>query len=333
MIPLPHAITSQTVADILGAPLLGAPEVQINNIGSIKNYSEHSLIFSENAKVLSHPVGCLLTQQVHPLAMACIIVKNPKRALQQIIEHYAVHKPPLPTPSIHPTAIVDASAVIGNNVHIGPYAVIEAHVHIADNCSIGPHCHIMPHCHIGKGCTIDSSSVIYPRVTMGSYVHIGAHCVLGDEGFGYDWNNTSWQLTPQIADLVIGDHVAIGPLSVIDRGALDNTTIGDGSKLDAHMMIGHGVTIGKNVVMAACGAVGGSSVIGDFTLAGGCAQIADHITIAPQTRLAGSCSVGRNITKAEDYISQIPAMPARLWRKWYKDVLRVVAAPSPHTPH
>ena len=324
MVQLPSALTSQYIADLLNAPLEGAHDVVVDNIGSLEHYNNRSVVYTTHHPIKNN-VGILLATQPHAQAAATIIVKNPGKALRILVEHIGLHIRSSCHTGIHNSAIIADSAIIGDNVTIGPYAIIDADVVIGAHSVIGSHCHIMSASTLGDNCRIGNNTVIYPHVHLGHRVTIGAQCVLGDEGFGYDWDVSHWALTPQIAQLIIDNDVDIGPMSVVDRGGLENTHIGEGTKLDAHMMIGHGVRIGKNVVMAACAAIGGSSTIGDFTISGGCAQIADHIHIAPQTRLAGGCAVGRNIKTPGDYISNIPAMPVKQWRRWYKNILHTVS--------
>ena len=328
MIKLSHAITSHDISQILHLPLDGASDAVIDNIGSQGDYNERSVVFSQNASS-EITCGCLLARDAGAKSLSSIIHPTPQAIFGKLIE--ALNLPPRDSlhRGIHPSALVSQGAVLGENVTVGPFSVIDDGVVIGENSIIGSHCHIMQHVRMGSACHIGHHTTIYPKVSIGGYVKIGAQCVLGDEGFGYDWADTHWALTPQIADLIIEDHVTLGPMSVVDRGALENTIIAHGTTLDAHMMIGHGVKLDKFVIMAARAAIGGSSHIGPFTIAGGCVSIADHINVTGKTRLAGHCNVGRDIKSPGDYASQLPAVTAQKWRKWFRHMLRITQDDAP----
>lgn len=326
MLHLDHPLTAHIVGALLDVPVLGASDTPIYNIGSLADYDQHSLIFS-NHKNIEKTAACLISTHHDPLAQACIVVANPKLTMQKLLNLIDLPSNKSAHTGIHATAVISKQARIGNHVTIGPFSVVEEGAQIGDHSVISSHVHIMQHAILGRNCHIESGAVIYPHASLGEHVHIGAKTVLGDAGFGYDWDN-GWVMFPQIGRLIIGDHVHIGPQSVIDRGALQNTVIGSGCKLDAKMMIGHGVTLGKNVIMAACGAIGGSSQLGDMTMAGGCVSIADHVTIASGTRLSGGCNVASSIRMAGEYASGMPAMTSIQWRRWLRFVLRAIRIPT-----
>lgn len=310
----------------MDAPIIGASDSMVCNIAAVADYDEHSIIFTTQ-KNIDKPVACLISREPHPLAKACIIVPDPKGAMKKLLTLLELPSYDSAFQGIHPSASISKKAQIGKEVTIGPFAIIEDHVQVGDHSVIGGHVHLMHHVTLGEYCRIESGAVIYPHTTLGQHVLIGAKTVLGDTGFGYDWDN-GWSMFPQIGKLIIEDHVHVGPLSVIDRGALHNTLIGKGSKLDAQMMIGHGVQIGQQVIMAARAAIGGSSTIGNMTMAGGCVQIADHVSIAAGTRLSGSCNVASSIRTPGEYASGMPAMTSVQWRRWLRFLLRTVTPSS-----
>ena len=324
MIKLPTPIPSIEISRILQVPLHGDPDVWIDNIGSLQEYNEHSLVFSIS-ETNAHAAGCIIAPVPDAKALSTIVTAHPKKAFRHVVQQCSLPSRDSQHTGIHATAEISPDAVLGKKVTIGAFSIIDAHVVLEEGSTIGSHCHIMHNVRIGTKSVIGHHSTLYPYVDIGNNVRIGAQCVLGDEGFGYEWNDTHWALMPQIANLIIKDNVTIGPMSVVDRGALDNTIIDSGSTLDAHMMLGHGVKIGKNVIMAACGAIGGSSQIGDFTIAGGCVHIVDHVAVAPQVRLAGGACVGTHLKHSGDYASSTPAIPAKQWRMWYRHMLRTIS--------
>lgn len=318
---LTEYLLAEQIAEILGEPLYGSPSTLIKNIATNSNFNADSIIFSD--KELSSEVAFLISKKQDKYAKSGIVVDNPKKYMRLLLSSLNLPSFNSKMKGIHESAIVSKNASIGHNVTIGAYSIIEDDVCIMDDCVIDANVHIMPAVHVGKNTYIGSGVVIYAHVYLGDRVIVGANSVLGDAGFGYDWDS-QWLVFPQIGRLQIGNDVHIGPLSVIDRGAISDTTIASGSKLDALIMIGHGVQIGSNVIMAAASAVGGSSNIGDMTISGGCVQISDHVNIAPGSKLAGGTSVASSLRTAGEYVSALPAMKSSEWRKFLRFVLRLI---------
>jgi len=181
---------------------------------------------------------------------------------------------------IHPSAIV-AAAVIGSNVDIGPRAVVGEQAKIGDGTTIGTGCVIGDGVEIGAHCRIDANVTIYAGTTLGDRVVVQAGAVLGSDGFGYvrDEQTGRYEQFPQIGRLVIEDDVEIGANTTIDRGALDETRIRSGTKIDNLVHIGHNVQIGSDVVIAAQTGLSGSAVVEDNVIIGGQVGIADHVRI------------------------------------------------------
>ena len=182
---------------------------------------------------------------------------------------------------IHPSAIVPASAEIGKNVAIGARAILGEHVKVGDETTIGSGSVIGDAVKIGSHCRLDPNVTIYPGTTLGDRVIVQAGAVLGSEGFGYvrDSQTGRYEQFPQIGRLVIEDDVEIGANSTIDRGALDETRIGRGTKIDNLVHVGHNVHIGQDVVIAAQTGLSGSAVVEDNVIIGGQVGIADHVRI------------------------------------------------------
>jgi UDP-3-O-[3-hydroxymyristoyl] glucosamine N-acyltransferase len=182
---------------------------------------------------------------------------------------------------IHKSAIVPASAEIGKNAAIGPRAILGEHVKVGDETTIGSGVVIGDGVKIGSHCRVDANITVYPGTVLGDRVIVQAGAVLGSEGFGYvrDSQTGRYEQFPQIGRLVIEDDVEIGANSTIDRGALDETRIGRGTKIDNLVHIGHNVQIGQDVVIAAQTGLSGSVTIEDNVIMGGQVGIADHVRI------------------------------------------------------
>ena len=182
---------------------------------------------------------------------------------------------------MHPAAIVARSAILGDNVDIGARAILGEHVKVGDETTINSGSVIGDNVEIGAHCRLDANVTIYPGVVLGDRVVIQAGAVLGSEGFGYvrDSKTGRYEQSPQIGRLVIEDDVEIGANSTVDRGALDETRIRRGAKIDNLVHIGHNCQIGENVVIAAQTGISGSAIIEDNVIIGGQVGIADHVRI------------------------------------------------------
>ncbi len=216
---------------------------------------------------------------------------------------------------IHPAATVDPSAQIGAGCGIGPGAVIEADVVIGAGSYIGPNCVVRRAAVIGAGSRLEANIYVAPDTLIGARARMLPGAVIGGRGFGLARTKTSWIEVPQLGRVVIGDDVEVGANTTIDRGALDDTVIEDGVKLDNQIQIAHNCRIGAGTAIAACTGVAGSTTIGRNCMIGGAAVIGGHIEIADNVLVFGYAMVTKSITAPGQYGSGIPAQPAREWRR------------------
>lgn len=216
----------------------------------------------------------LVDEAVLPVAgKVLIVVKNPKRALAKVGNAFFVDRP---QPGIHPTAIIDAKAEIGENIYVGPYTVIGK-------------------AKIGDGCVIDCNVRIYDGVVLGKGCDIKAGAVLGGAGFGFEKDEEGNRFRfPQVGRLIIGDDVEVGANTCIDRGALSDTVIGDHTKINNLCHIAHNNRIGRNVVITGCVNVSGSNVIDDNV------WIAPNASIRGFIHLGEGCTVGMGAVATKD---------------------------------
>lgn len=280
----------QTLRDLaakLGCHLLGDSSTAVTHVSSLQSATSDSLVFVEDAPRLDTALrssaaaiiaGDFAVKQLGSASKPILISNQPRltfaRAARLLRDADLVG-------TIHPAAIVAESATIGNNVAIGPRAILGEGVRIGDETTIGPGSVIGNDVVIGGLCRIDANVTIYSRTTLGDSVVVQAGAVLGSEGFGYvrDAQTGRYEQSPQIGRLVIEDDVEIGANSTIDRGALDETRIRRGTKIDNLVHIGHNVQVGENVVIAAQTGVSGSVIIEDNVIIGGQVGIADHVRI------------------------------------------------------
>lgn len=222
---------------------------------------------------------------------------------------------PQPAQKIAPSAVIDATAKLGNNVSIGANAVIESGVELGDNVIIGAGCFVGKNSKIGAGSRLWANVTIYHEIQIGQNCLIQSGTVVGADGFGYANDRGNWVKIPQIGRVIIGDRVEIGACTTIDRGALDDTVIGNGVIIDNQCQIAHNVVIGDNTAVAGGVIMAGSLKIGRYCMIGGASVINGHMEICDKVTVTGMGMVMRPITEPCVYSSGIPLQPNKVWRK------------------
>jgi UDP-3-O-[3-hydroxymyristoyl] glucosamine N-acyltransferase len=274
------------VAAFLGATLVGNGQAEISGIASLSSAQPGDLVFVESARHLPQAIESLASAIIAGEFAAngahrkpILIVKQPRLAFAragawlQTSENSAGSR--------HASAVIDAGAKLAKDVTVEERAVIRERVTIGEGTRIGAGSVVGPDVTIGRDCRIYPNVTIYPQVRLGDRVAVHAGAVLGSDGFGYvpDAKTGRYEKFPQIGRLEIEDDVEIGANSTVDRGALDVTRIGRGTKIDNLVHVGHNVDIGEDVVIAAQTGVSGSSVIENGVIVGGQVGIADHVRI------------------------------------------------------
>ena len=219
------------------------------------------------------------------------------------------------TPGLHPAAAVAPGAVIGAGCWIAPHAVIEEGASIGEGSFIGPGCLIRRGAVIGPDSRLEANVYVGERCRLGARAHVQPGVVIGGRGFGLARAREGWIEVPQLGIVVIGSDVEIGANTTIDRGALDDTVIEDGVKLDNQIQIAHNCRIGEHTAIAACTGIAGSAVIGKRCMIGGGTCVTGHIHIADDVVILGMAMVTKSLTAPGVYGSGLPAQPVREWRK------------------
>ena len=324
---------NQTTGDIaarLGGALIGDPAASIHGAGTLQDGQPGEIGFLSEPHYRKYLADTALTAVL--LAEPCpesratqIIVADVKRAWRELAASFA---PPLPPPAISPQAHIDPSATIGANVAIGAGAVIGAGANIGDGCRIEPLAYIAPGVRIGADSHIGAGARLLEGTTTGARVQILANAVIGERGFGNNFENGQWLPVAQLGGVHIGDDVEIGACTTIDRGAVRDTIIGNGVKLDNHIQIGHNVVIGDHTVIAGSAVIAGSVTFGKYCVVGGACVFTGHITICDGAQFTGHSSISKSVTEPGAYSSGIPAMPARQWKKFFA-TLKLLAKEKP----
>ncbi len=309
----------------LGGQLVGDPDIKVSSIAPIDVANASQITFLSNSKFRATAAQSLAAALILSPADdeivgvkyqgARIITGNPyayfARAAQFFVD---LNKSP-PKIGIHPTASVDPTAQIASTASIGPHVTIDADAVIAD------HVVIDAGCVIGRGAKIGANTHFFPRVVFLDACEIGENgiiypgAVIGSDGFGLANDGGVWVKIPQVGRVVMGNDVQVGANTTVDRGALVDTVIEEGVKLDNQIQIGHNCHIGAHTAMAGCVGVGGSSIIGKHCTLGGAVGVAGHLTIADNVHITAASNVSRSIIEAGHYAGSYPIAKHEEWQK------------------
>jgi UDP-3-O-[3-hydroxymyristoyl] glucosamine N-acyltransferase len=317
--------TLQELAEKLGCRLVGSGSTVVTAVTSLQSAGRESLVFVEDARHLDSALASSAAAVI--AGEFAVAVKSSKPLLIHRQPRLAfAHAAKLLDDTehgggTHPSAVVAASAQMGSNVTIGPRATLGENVRVADGSAIGAGCAIGAGVRIGTHCRLDPNVTIYPGTTVGDRVTIQAGAVLGSEGFGYvrDSETGRYEQFPQVGRLVIEDDVEIGANSTIDRGALDETRIHRGTKIDNLVHVGHNVQIGEDVVIAAQTGLSGSAVVEDNVIIGGQVGIADHVRIEAGAILGAQSGIpSKKVIRGKGVVFW--GTPARPIREYLKEL-------------
>lgn len=286
------------IADAIGAEVRGGEDGMIACVASAARADVNALVFAENEASLEQALGSsagaiLLTEELARqagTAKPLLVMQQPRLGFARAAKLLRSQES---AAEVHSTAVIAADAVLGERVSVGAYTVIEQGARIGPGTKIGAGAAIGAGAVIGVDCRIDARVVVYPGVTLGDRVVVLAGAVLGADGFGYvrDAATGEYLQFPQQGTLTLEDDVEIGANTTIDRGALEETRIAKGVKVDNLVHLGHNVRVGRNVVIAAQTGVSGSSVIGDDAIVGGQVGIGDHVDIGEKVILGSGSGV------------------------------------------
>ncbi|AIR65292.1 UDP-3-O-(3-hydroxymyristoyl)glucosamine N-acyltransferase [Cedecea neteri] len=307
------------LAQQLDAELHGDGDIVITGVASMQTAQSGHITFMVNPRYREQLAVCqasavVMTEADLPYAKnAALVVKNPYLTYARMAQ--ILDTTPQPASDIAPSAVIDATARLGQNVSIGANAVIESGVELGDNVVIGAGCFVGKNTKIGAGSRLWANVSIYHSIEIGAQCLIQSSTVIGSDGFGYANDRGNWVKIPQLGRVIIGDRVEIGACTTIDRGALDDTIIGNGVIIDNQCQIAHNVVIGDNTAVAGGVIMAGSLKIGRYCMIGGASVINGHMEICDKVTVTGMGMVMRPITEPGVYSSGIPLQPNKAWRK------------------
>jgi UDP-3-O-[3-hydroxymyristoyl] glucosamine N-acyltransferase len=302
-----------------GCELRGDPAATVDSVAALSQAGPRALSFLANPKYAAQladtRAGAVIldakSAAVSPVPS--LVAANPHATFARIA---GVLHPDAPlNPGIHPGATISPQA------HVDPSAEIAAQAWVGEGVRIGARCYIGPGCVVERGALIGDDSRLVARVFIGHHVVFGKRCivqpgaVVGGDGFGYASEKGTWIKVPQIGGVTIGDDVEIGANTTIDRGAIEDTVIEEGVKLDNLIMIAHNCRIGAHSAIAAQSAVAGSSVLGKRCIMGGRAGLTGHITLCDDVVVLGTSFISHSISKPGVYSSALPSEEAGTWRR------------------
>lgn len=304
------------LAAFLEAPFEGDGELLLRHVASLENAGPEDLSFVSGGRsrklAAESSAGCLLVSADFENNGARTVVRtaNPRAAAARAITK--LHPKIDPVAGTHPSAVIGPGAIIEPGVHIGPLVSIGAGARVGAGSSIGAGCAIGDYVVIGEKCTLHPNVTLYRDVMLGREVVLHSGCVIGADGFGYVLTDGIYENFPQIGRVEIGDRVEIGANSCVDRAALGVTSIGDGTKIDNLVHVGHNCSIGRNVVVAAQTGFSGGVVVEDYAVIGGQVGVGDKARIESRAIVgSGSGILTSKIVRAGQPVWGTPARPLK----------------------
>jgi UDP-3-O-[3-hydroxymyristoyl] glucosamine N-acyltransferase len=307
------------LASQLDAGLRGDAQLCITGLAALQDAQPGQLSFLANAQYRKYlhetrASAVLLTAaDAADFAGNALVVDNPYLAYARL--SHLFERKPVALPGIHPSAVIAPDAWIDPGASIGPGVVVESGAHIAAGVTLGALCYVGARSSIGAGGWLAPRVTLYHDVHIGQRVVIQSGAVIGGEGFGFANNQGVWEKIAQIGGVRIGDDVEIGSNTTIDRGALSDTLIGNGVKLDNQIMIAHNVQIGDHTAMAGCVGISGSTKIGRHCMIAGGVGMVGHIEVCDHVFVTGMTMVTRSISEPGAYSSGTAMQPAAEWKK------------------
>lgn len=302
-----------------GGELIGNSEVVVNQVAPLASALSGHISFLTNPKYRRQLQGCKAGAVILGIAerdateLPRILSDNPYAYFAKVSA--LLNPRHVDASGVHSTALVDQTATVPASATIGAFAFV------GENVKIGEHAIIGSGCHLGEGVEIGDDSLLYPRVVVYHGCAIGKRAILhsgaviGADGFGIAMEKGRWIKVPQIGRVVIGDDVEIGANTTVDRGALEDTIIEDGVKLDNQIQVAHNVRIGAHTAIAGCVGIAGSAKIGKHCTVGGGAVILGHLEIADLVNISAGTLVTKSIAKAGTYTSVMPFSAHQEWLK------------------
>ena len=324
-------LSARALAAELGAQCLGDDSVQITGVASLDRAAPGDLTFFSDAKhraaATNSVASVLIVREIDTDIASCtrIIHPAPHSAFASALE--MLFPVPIHVAERSPLAHVAASAQVDG-------VRIDAFANVGERTLIGTGSLVSSHAFIGDDVIIGENCLLYPGVRVLSGVRIGDRCILhpgavvGSDGFGFQPTREGWRKVPQVGTVIVGNDVEIGSNTAIDRGAIEDTVIGNGVKIDNLVQIAHNVCIGDNTAIAGCVGIAGSSIIGARCMLGGASMVVGHLSICDDVVVSGGTLIATSITQPGQYTGVFPTTEHREWMKIAAKLRRSIKPPS-----
>jgi len=307
------------ITERFGGDVDGDPSVQVRQVATLEAATPDTIAFLANERYLPQlkttRAGAVIVGESARAAtrLPRIVCANPYAYFARVSGLFNPAR--RPRPGTHSTAVIDESAVVAGDAEIGPRAVIGRNARIGTGCVIGAGCYVGDGVTVGGGSRLRPNVTVYHDCVIGERVILHSGVVIGADGFGIAMEEGRWLKVPQIGRAVIGNDVEIGANTTVDRGALDDTVIEEGVKLDNQIQIAHNVRIGAHTAIAACVGIAGSTRIGRHCIIGGAAGIAGHLAIADRVEISAFTLITKSINRPGIYTGVYAFEPHAGWRR------------------
>ena len=304
------------LATKLGAELRGDAELEITGVKGIEEAGPAEVTFVANPKYAglartTRAAAVLVEPEFPEIEAATLRLKNPYLAFSRALGFF--YQPPVYAPGIHPTAVIDPTAVIGGGAHIGAYVVIGPHVKLGAQATLLPHVVLYPGVEAGRNLFAHAHAVVREDCILGDDVTLENGVIIGADGFGFAKNDDGhWEKIPQSGPVRLGNRGDVQANATIDRATVGETRIGDGTKVDNLVQVGHASHVGENTLICAQTGLAGSSIIGNNVILTGQTGVAGHCTVGDGVILTAQSAVSHDVP-AGKVISGSPGFDNRLW--------------------
>ncbi|HUX27788.1 MAG TPA: UDP-3-O-(3-hydroxymyristoyl)glucosamine N-acyltransferase [Terracidiphilus sp.] len=304
------------LASRLGAELCGDADLEITGANGIEEAGPSEITFVANPRYAglarkTRAAGVLVEPEFPEIPAATLRIKNPYLAFSRALSLF--YQPPVYSPGIHPTAVVDPTALIGDGAHIGAYAVIGPGVRLGPHATLLPHVVLYPGVQAGSHFFAHAHAVVRENCVLGDHVTLENGAIVGADGFGFARNEAGqWEKIPQSGPVRLGSRVDVQANACIDRATVGATEIGDGTKVDNLVQVGHGSRVGENTLLCAQTGLAGSSVIGNNVILAGQVGIAGHCSVGDGVILTAQSAVSHDVPPGK-MISGSPGFDNRAW--------------------
>jgi UDP-3-O-[3-hydroxymyristoyl] glucosamine N-acyltransferase len=312
-------ITSMKLGELatrLGAQLHGSADVEVTGVKGIEEAGSNEITFVANPRYASlarttKAAAVLVEPEFAEIATPTLRIRNPYHAFSRALAMF--YHPPTYPAGVHPTAVIDPTAEIGEGAHIGAYVVVGPQVRVGRNATLLPHVVLYPGVTVGDQFFAHAHAVVREGCVLGDRVTLENGAIVGADGFGFSKNDEGhWEKIPQSGPVRLGDRVDVQANACVDRATVGSTEIGDGSKIDNLVQVGHGSKVGKNTLICAQSGLAGSSVIGNNVILAGQTGIAGHCSVGDGVILTAQSAVSHDVP-AGKMISGSPGFDNRVW--------------------